>query len=472
VIGLAALAAAVQSGATTAEALVVESLRRIDAANPLLNAVVARRDELALAEAKALDARVSAGESVGPLAGIPLLVKDLEDVSGMVTTKGSIPFSGAAPAESDGLTPERLRAAGAIVVGKSNLPEFAIEGFSANLLFGATRNPWAPEWSPGGSSGGSAAALAAGLAPIATATDGGGSIRIPAGFCGLVGLKPTRGAIGRRPIPDWIDLSTDGPFATSVADLRLLFSIMVGPVSGDPESWGAGTPPQLGRPSHLLAARRTADLGPLPEVVNAGFTAAAMQFADLVGLPIRWLTAREVFPVGNPDTDWFIIAAAEHVAGLGREWIRENFELLHPASQEFLTDGMAVGIDAYLGARRRRFEYARTLDEHLGPAGLLLSPTSAVAGLPADGRLDDSGRLGATSAEYYSTAVQNLTGHPAISVPAGRCPNGVPFGLQLTGPRGSDTWLLDLAALWEQSYPWSLVAPGYEVFGAGLPGLN
>jgi Asp-tRNA(Asn)/Glu-tRNA(Gln) amidotransferase A subunit family amidase len=125
------------------------------------------------------------------------------------------------------------------VVGKTNTPELAFEGYTDNRIFGATRNPWALDFSPGGSSGGSAAALAAGLAPIATATDGGGSIRIPAALCGLAGIKPTNGVIGRRPIPDWIDLSTDGPLAVTVADLALLLQLEAGPVDGDPIAGGS-----------------------------------------------------------------------------------------------------------------------------------------------------------------------------------------------------------------------------------------
>jgi Asp-tRNA(Asn)/Glu-tRNA(Gln) amidotransferase A subunit family amidase len=225
---------AIASRHVSAEEVVRVALERIERLNPALNAVVALRAEEAIAEARALDRAKVGARGSAPLAGVPVLVKDLEDVAGMRTTQGSVLFADAPPAKTDGLVPSRLLAAGAIVVGKTNLPEFATEGFPSNLLFGTTRNPWALDWSPGGSSGGSAAVLAAGMVPIATATDGGGSIRIPAAFCGLVGIKPSNGVIGRRPIPDWIDFSTDGPFASTVADLRLLLSLERGPVAGDP----------------------------------------------------------------------------------------------------------------------------------------------------------------------------------------------------------------------------------------------
>jgi Asp-tRNA(Asn)/Glu-tRNA(Gln) amidotransferase A subunit family amidase len=225
--------------------LVDRSLRLIEAGNPALGAVVALRAEQALSEADAQDRRLARGEVLGPLAGVPLLVKDLEDVAGMVTTQGSLVYADSPPAAVDGLVPGRLRAAGAVVVGKTNLPECAFEAYTANRLFGATRNPWDHRYSPGGSSGGSAAALSAGMVPLATATDGGGSARIPASFCGLVGLKPTNGIVGRSPVPSWMDLSTDGPMGHSVADLRLLLGLEKGPVVGDPSAlplWAPGAP--------------------------------------------------------------------------------------------------------------------------------------------------------------------------------------------------------------------------------------
>ncbi|HEX6400668.1 MAG TPA: amidase, partial [Actinomycetota bacterium] len=209
------LAGAVRGRVVSAEELVRTSLERIDRLNEPLGAVIAVREQ-ALEEARALDERIAGGDDPGRLAGVPLLVKDMEDVAGMPTTYGSRVFADAPAAARDGLIPRRLRAAGAIVVGKTNQPEFAFAGYTDNLLYGPTRNPWNLEASPGGSSGGSAAAMAAGLAPIATATDGGGSIRIPAGWSGLVGLKPTNGVIGRQPIPEWIDLSTFGPLGLSV----------------------------------------------------------------------------------------------------------------------------------------------------------------------------------------------------------------------------------------------------------------
>jgi Asp-tRNA(Asn)/Glu-tRNA(Gln) amidotransferase A subunit family amidase len=450
--------------------LVERSLERISRLDGPLNAVVALRAEPALAEALALDERVAAGEDPGPLAGLPVLVKDLEDVAGLRTTYGSALFAGAPAATRDGLTPARLRAAGAIIVGKTNLPEFATEGYSANLVFGATRNPWGLEWSPGGSSGGSGAALAAGLAPIATATDGGGSVRIPAALCGLAGLKPTNGVIARRPIPDWIDYSTDGPLATTVADLRLLLAVQSGPAPGDPTALPGPLPgdPRPARPGRLYAAPRFAPWGPLPGEVQAAFDAAVAAFAGLTALLAEPLDPERIFATGNPDTDWFTVTAAEHVSALGRGVVEQNLGRLHPGARWFLKEGLRVTLDGYLAARRRRFGYVRELDELLGEDGMVLSPTVASPGWLAEGRLTADDPVGPLPGEVFNTSVQNITGHPALSLPAGRLPNGLPFGLQVTAPRFRDHLLLDLASSWERAHPWPRSADGYEAFDAGL----
>ena len=457
---LTAIAEAVRRREVSARELIERSLERIDAHNPDLNAVVALRDEDALAEAKELDDRVAAGADVGPLAGIPFLVKDIEDLTGLRTTHGSALFKDASPATRDGLVPRRLRAAGAIPVGKTNTPEFATDGFTDNLVFGATRNPWAPGMSPGGSSGGSAAAIASGMVPIATATDGGGSIRIPASFCGLFGIKPTNGLIGRDPIPSWIDLSTDGPLATSVADLRTLLSVEVGPVSGDPNALPAWSPGPGGRPTRLLACTRNAPWGPLPEPVAGAFDSALARAEQVFELPVEWLQPEELFRCGNPDLDWFVLTSTEHVGQLTRGFVEANLDRMHPSTQVFMKQGLSTSIDDYMAARRRRFDLVRELDELLGEGTVLLTPTVAAAGWSPDGTM-----VGATEpglpGEVYNVAAQNITGHPAISVPAGTLANGLPFGLQVTGPRFRDDLLLDVAEMWERALP-PPAAPGYE----------
>jgi Asp-tRNA(Asn)/Glu-tRNA(Gln) amidotransferase A subunit family amidase len=465
---LARVRDAIAARRVSAEETVRTALTRIEARDRTLNAVVALRAEEAIAEARQLDARLAHRDTAGPLAGVPLLVKDLEDVAGMRTTQGSVLFRDAAPAKADGLVPARLRAAGAIVVGKTNLPEFACEGFTANLLFGVTRNPWATDWSPGGSSGGSAAAVAAGMVPIATATDGGGSIRIPSAFCGLAGLKPTNGLIPRRPIPDWIDFSTDGPFATTVADLRLLVDLESGPEAGDPNApprLPAQPPPDRLR---LLAAPRVEPGGDLPQDVAAMFDAAVRAAEDAFGASVERVDPSPLWAAGKTQEDWFVIACTEHVHRLGRGFVVANLERMHPSGRGFMEFALGVSIDVYMAARRRRFQYVRALDELLGEDGVLLTPTVLATGFLADGRLTAADQPASVPPDVYNTDLANMTGNPALSLPAGVSPNGVPFGLQVIGPRFRDGWLLELAARWEAARPWPRTAPGYDSFEAGL----
>ena len=477
---LAELAELVQSRGVSAVEMVHRAYERIGNLNGDLNAVVALRDEEeAVAEARGLDERVRRGERLGPLAGVPFLVKDAQDLAGMRTTQGSLLRADAAPATRDALNVARLRAADAVPVGKTNVPEYCFEGFTDNRLFGATCNPWAPEWSPGGSSGGSAAAMAAGMVPFATATDGGGSIRIPASFCGLFGLKPTNGLVGRDPIPPWIDFSTDGPLALSMADLRLLLAVQAGPAHGDPTALPAGLAARLvgpdaaasasaaPRPSLVLAAPRFVDWGPLPNAVADQFDAALTSLEKDLGLPVEPIAPAQILgggdEAGSADEDWLLTCACEQANAMGREAIEAGAERFHPVFLAAMRAGLAVSVEDYLAARRRRFAYARALDELLGADRLLATPTTPQEGFYADGREVGAKRPG-TSVSSYNTQVQNMTGHPALSVPAGRSPNGVPFGLQITGPRFADALVLDIGDAWEVAHPGERVAPGFESF--------
>jgi Asp-tRNA(Asn)/Glu-tRNA(Gln) amidotransferase A subunit family amidase len=476
-VTLERLASDVRGGRVSPGELVRRSIDRIDALDRELRAVVARRDEAAMAEAEAMGAAIASGENPGPLAGLPLLVKDTEDVAGMTTTHGSLVHADDPPASRDERRVARLRRAGAIVVGKTNVPEFAFEGYTSNRAFGATCNPWAVEWSPGGSSGGSGAALAAGMVPLATATDGGGSVRIPAGFCGLAGLKPTNGVIGRDPVPTWMDLSTPGPLAASIDDLRLLLSIDAGPAPGDPTALPAWArepdPPAL--PARVFAARRLAPWGPLPPAIEALFADALRVVEDDLALDVTPLESEDIFESGtseagtnelrNIDRDWITIVGAEHAHTIGRESIEANADRF---TEEFLAamrEGLALSLEEYVAARRRRFDYVRALDRLLGDDGLLLTPTMCAEGWSPEGTLPGADRPG-TPGSAYNTQAANITGHPALSVPAGRAPNGVPFGLQIIGPRFRDGLVLAMGAAWEEARPWPLVASGYRPFDA------
>ena len=460
------VAKAIADKQVTPTQVVTKALENIEAANPTLNFMAQHCADQALQDA-------AVNSSAGALAGVPVLVKDLENVKGMPTRKGSLALANAAPETTDGTVVARLKAAGAIVVGKTTLPEFAIEGYTANRATGVTRNPWNLELSPGGSSGGSATAVSAGVVPIATATDGGGSIRIPAAFCGLVGLKPSNGLIGRWPTPDWIDFSTEGPFATTVSDLRLLLSVITGPISGDPiGAVGSGCANfskfQQQSPTKIYAATRTSDFGDLPTELDSVFKSAVSEFSKRFKLPVTWIEPGSLFGTADPDLDWFTMATAEHLVSLGRDWVVENFELLHNSSKEFFTQGMNTDLDEYIEARRRRFDYIKVMDELLAGDAVLLTPTVAEIGWYADGRLNSEAEAGLSPPESYSTALQNITGHPAISLPLPLMSSGLPGALQVTAGRYRDDLLLDIAQSWEMTHPWQLNASGYEAFDSFL----
>jgi Asp-tRNA(Asn)/Glu-tRNA(Gln) amidotransferase A subunit family amidase len=465
------LAAAVRERRVGAHELVSESLRRIETCDPELNAVVALRAEEALEEARGLDEHLaSGGGEPRPLAGIPALIKDLTDVAGMRTTFGSRLYAHAAPAARDGLPTARLRAAGAVIVGKTNTPEFATEGYTNNHVFGPTRNPWNRERTPGGSSGGSGAVVAAGMAPIATATDTSGSIRIPATYCGLVGLKPTNGIVAREPETrttlEWIDLTTDGPLGATVDDVVLQLEVLAGPSPGDPTAlpwvWHherAGSR----RPHRLFVAQRWApEWGALPDGTRALLEEAVEKMAMLLRLePEPIDAAAGLGEIGSVDDDSFLITAVELLQALGgAEGFARVKDELFPATVELVEPALDAGADAYVAARRRRLAYTRWFDELLGDDAVLLGAVMATDAIAAEG---PSGGAGSTG-DAYLTAPHNLTGNPALSLPAGRYPSGVPFGLQVTGPRFGDDLLLDIAAAWEEAHPWHLAAEGYEPF--------
>src|SRR5215813_3094983 len=463
---LADLTIAVRERRVSAAELVSASLGRIERMNPSLNAVVSVRTDEALAEAQDVDRRLSAGEDLGPLAGIPVLVKDTEDTVGMPTTHGSLLFADAQPATSDDLIPRRFKAAGAIVLGKTNTPECAFEGYTDNRLFGPTRNPWGTDWSPGGSSGGSAAALAAGMSPVATASDGGGSIRISAALCGLVGIKPTMGVIGRDPIPPWMDLSSDGPLACSVEDLRLLLSIHAGPVAGDLAALPIRPFLKDQLPKRVLAMERFVGYGPLPAAVDLMFRQALRWVTDL-GISVDLIDPPFLSEDPNVDRDWRRLTSVEQLTWLGRERVRAHLDQFHPGFRATMERALTVSLDDYLAARRRRYQYVRAIDELLADDTVIVSPTLCEEGWFADGVTPRIGRVSAS--DGFNVLVHNMTGVPSISLPAGRSANGIPFGLQFTGPRHQDDLLLEIAEAWQAAKPWPLTAPGYEPFSCYVP---
>ena len=437
--GVARQAELIRGGDVTSRELVILYLERIDRFDPQLNAFRKVMSERALVDAQQADARRGAGDE-RPLLGVPIAVKDVEDVTGEVTTWGTA--ANITPASQDSEFVRRLRSAGAVVIGKTNLPELAILGDTEGPAFGITRNPWNTDRSPGGSSGGSAAAVAAGLCAAATASDGAGSIRIPASHCGVVGLKPTRDRIPLAPLNDhWYGLSVAGFEARSVEDVALLMS-----VGAADEKLRDSLSLSPGR---LRVAASTRPAVPLPVHGDV------KRVVDETAGRLRSL-GHEVEP-SDPPYPPVSAGIVRYVAGIAQD-ANERFE--RPDRLQRRTKGFARMGNAIPGPL---LDWARREDdsERMRPFferhDVLLTPVSAVPPVRA-GQWEGLGAvptfLGMVRA--YPFALEwNLTGQPSISVPAGRSDDGLPIGMQLVGRHGEEATLLALAAQLEGELRWT-----------------
>lgn len=437
------------------------TLERIEATNPKVNAVVSRRPrEELLADAEAADARRAAGDA-RPLEGVPLGVKDLEDVAGMVTSMGSRVFRESV-AEADSTQVARLRNAGAIVVGKTNTPEFGFTAITKNPLFGVTRSPWNLERTPGGSSGGSSAVLAGGVLPLVTSSDGGGSIRIPASFTGAFGLKPSQGRIPRGPMKAWDYGSTAvyGPLTRTVEDGALFLDLVAGPSPCDPGSLpypGLSYREVLesGLPSSLRIAW-SPDLGYArvqSDVARVAADAAAV--FDQSGLSVEPL--EEHVPDGPPmlTAAWgalgnFLIAGQIHEA------LRNQRQDMTHSFAEALERSWEMTPETFGAAARERGQLNRWCADVFNRFDLLLTPTVSYDPPPARGPFPThtEGREQVPAGVAAFTIPFNMSGHPAATVRAGLSDAGLPVGLQIVGPRHRDDLVLRAARLFERARPW------------------
>ncbi len=447
---LTELATAVRERRVHPTELVEEALRRIDKLDGPINAVVALGAEQALEAAKQSPCE-------GRLAGIPYLVKDLARCIGLPTSYGSpLVGAGGPPETVDDTTVARLRAAGAIPIGKSNSPAYGWTAATTNPVFGSTRNPWNLERTPGGSSGGSAAALAAGLVPIATSSDGGGSVRIPASMCGLVGLKPTIGAVGRDGAPRWIDFSTWGASGHTVADVLAEISVYLGPTAGDVRSVPAGAIDMtLTRPSRVLLCRT------LRAAVEPVIEAATRNIASMLeglGFPVEEIEN----PAPGAVMDWGVVSVAELSQSLAH--LRDRWGELDSGLQEMLILGDLLSVNDYVGARRRCYDTCAIYDRLLGDDTVLITPTANAESWAPEGPLPTTVAGITDPGICVNTTEFNVSGHPVVNVPLGRDSVGVPFGLQVVAPRWRDGMCLALAEVIEQAAPWPLVADGYDPF--------
>jgi len=457
------LARSVRSGERTARAVLDECLAAIAARNAALNAFVVVDGDGARRAADEVDASVRAGRDPGPFAGVPFGVKDLYDLQGVPTSKGSLLFKGGPPAVADALDVARLRAAGAIPVGKTAVPEFGSVCFTASPAWGVTRNPWDPTVTPGGSSGGSAAAVAAGLVPMATGGDGGGSIRIPAAWTGLVGLKPS---FGRIPYPDNLASQTDtkGILVATVADAARHLDVTCGPDDRDRTSL-----PHPGVVYEHLA--ETLDVGGLrigwsPDL---GYAAVEPEVAAVAEEAARALVAAAgatwspvTVRLTDPVRVWLGAGSLDLYQDLERGMWPDRGGELHAVNRYNLThcDLLTPAQVARVWMRRRRLE--REVAELHAEVDVLLTPATAVPPFAAEGPIPEviAGQSVFPAMAVPFTMVANLCWNPAASVPAGLTSAGLPVGLQIQARRHADEIVLRMARLLELARPWPSLPGG------------
>ncbi|WP_322795134.1 amidase [Tepidiforma sp.] len=461
------IAERVRKGELRAREVTERALERIVELNPGLNAFIQVDAEGALRQAEAIDARVAGGEDPGLLAGVPIGVKDLEPVKGLLFTEGSRAFEGRI-AQEDSVQVARLRAAGAVIVGKTNTPEFGYKGFTENRLWGPTRNPWNPERTPGGSSGGSSAAVAAGMVPLATAGDGGGSIRIPAAMTGCYGIKPTAHRIPRAGAhaPTWGYFSTLGPMARTVRDAARYLDAAAGPHPNDPEvldgPTGVYEAAALGERPRLRRVAWSADLGYAvvdPEVARVA-RAAADRLAAAVGAEL----VEDGPGFGDTMDPWMAIAAAGDTR-LVDDMTEEQRAKLEPGFLRFAEVGRRFTAVDVARALEDRHRVNRLMTAFFERYDLLLTPTTAATAFRAEGPppSEIAGKPVGPAGFIPFTYPFNFLGLPAASLPAGLSSEGLPIGLQAVAPRFADTLLLAVSAAYEAASPWRY--PGQEAAG-------
>ncbi len=436
-----ALAAALADGRLTARALLEHDLDRIERLNPALNAVIAL-DPGARQAADESDARRKAGRSLGPLDGVPVTIKDNLLMKGCPAVWGSPLYRDHRP-DHDEAPVARLRAVGAVLIGKTNTPEFALRGYTDNPVFGATRNPWNPALTPGGSSGGAAAGLAAGLAPLALATDGGGSTRRPAGHVGVVGLKPSLNRISRAGgfAPLMFDCETVGLMARTVSGVRLMFEAMA--IDLRPARPGS---------ARVLVVERLGDAPVEPAIAGRCREAGA----QLEALGHQVSAGDLPFPIDEAMAAWGALSGV----GLAR-LAADQPRFFNFAAPDFVAQ-------AREGQARSAVDYDRLIEALTAfraaaaaaafeRVDVILTPSAAAQPWPAREAFPPviDGRPVGPRGHAVFTAWVNACGHPALAIPARPADDGMPVGVQLVGALGADERLLDIAQAFETAHPWA-----------------
>ena len=448
-----------RGGERSARQVAEECLERIAALQPKLNAFVTVCADEARAQADAIDRVRREGAKLGPLAGVPVSVKDILNTAGVRTAWGSRLMEKNVPAV-DAVAVKRLKDAGAIIVGKTATPEFAYKLLTDSPISGITRNPWDLALTPGGSSGGSAAAVAAGLGPLSLATDAGASTRLPAACCGIVGLKPTLGVVPHNQVPDGFNNIVHlGLMARTVEDTALMLGCLAGPHPSDPYSL-------LGR---ARAAQRSEamkiDWRPL--LGNAQLDdevrsqcEQALQVLAAHGAQVR--TVEE--PFENAEPAWRVLQQSNWAARLYAR-LSEVEAKIEPAFAEGIRAGGGYSGQQLLAATTKRTEYFRAVQGWFERCDLVATPTMSRAPLAVSHGADEPITINGRAAGDMRAAwipylnLFNLTGHPAISIPAGFTAGGLPVGLQLVARWHAEEDLFSAARVVESARPWAVHVP-------------
>ncbi len=437
-------------------------LERIERLNPVVNAFCTVTADAALDAARATELAVVRGQRLGLLHGIPVSIKDLHLTKGVRTMSGSFIFLDRVP-NVDAPFVRRLKEAGAVIVGKTTTPEFGWKAIGDSPLTGITRNPWNTKVTTGGSSAGAGAAAAAGMGPLHQGSDGAGSIRIPSGFCGVYGLKPTYGRVPTWPVSNTDYTSHVGPMTRTVADAALMLAAMAGPDEWDRTSLEGVPQDYVGSLARGIEGLRVAfspDLGGLPvDAEVATVVGQAVRAFDGLGCVVE-----EVKP-GFADTHELIRCMwSTHEAGNYAQYLREWGKRMDPGLVACIEDGLRYSVVDYIEARGQKFAFWDTVRPLFEKYDLLLTPTTSVAAFPV-GRLNPASWpqhawdwLGWASFSYPF----NFTGQPAASVPAGFTQAGLPVGLQIVGRRFADLTVLQASAAFEAARPWGERRPALD----------
>ncbi|MDE0173927.1 MAG: amidase [Defluviicoccus sp.] len=435
------------------------TLERIAALDTTINAYCLVDGDAAMAAARESEARWRRGAAAGPLDGVPTSIKDIVLTRGWPTLRGSKTIERDRDWADDAPPVARLREHGAVLLGKTTTPEFAMKGVTDSPLTGITRNPWNPDLTPGGSSGGAGAAVAAGMCTLALGTDAGGSIRIPASFCGVFGLKPSYGRVPVWPPTPFGTFASTGPMTRSVADAATMLNAIAEP---DARDWNAlpydGTDYREGLDEGIDGVR-------IAYSQTLGYARVDGEVATIVDAAVEALAERGA-RVEREDPGFADPAPFWHVLFRGltrfafKDLTEDRLAVMDPLIAEKIRAAPGVDLETYLQAERRRAELGAHMKAFHRRYDLLVSPATAVAAFPAGRATPDRGP-DADATEWPFSLPFNLTRQPAASVPCGFTADGRPVGLQIVGPQHGDALVLRAARAFETARPWSARRPDW-----------